>query len=396
VTPGRQRYWVRNGLAAAQVALTLILLFASGLMLSGVDRAVNGAMGFDKRGLLLGRVMLPERPYVEPERRRQFAAGVLDRVQQIPAVTRAAVISNLPYAGNNTSRQFWPEGVTLRESEARPVDYRRMTPEYFETMRIPLLAGRALTAADREGTDPVAVVSQTLADRYWPNGDAVGRRFALAADGDLITVVGVVGDVLHDWFQQRRAPTVYRPLAQDPPLSQVVVLRVVGNPLNVAGDLRRAVSASDVDQPIMSLLSMEELIRDRTAGLTYIAGMITVVAGIALVLAVMGLYSLMTYLVSRRTQELGVRLALGATRWQIVMLAARRGIYITLAGVAIGAGVSVLTGQLMESALFGLVSVNAWHLPGFVALVFVVSGLASYLPSRRTAHLDPTTALRAE
>jgi ABC-type antimicrobial peptide transport system permease subunit len=104
----------------------------------------------------------------------------------------------------------------------------------------------------------------------------------------------------------------------------------------------------------------------------------------------------MTYLVSRRTQELGVRLALGATRWQIVMLAARRGIYITLGGVAIGAGVSVLTGQLMESALFGLVSVNAWHLPGFVALVFVVSGLASYLPSRRTAHLDPTTALRAE
>jgi putative ABC transport system permease protein len=353
-------------------------------------------MGFEKRGLLLARVMLPDRPYAEPERRRQFAKGVLDRVRNIPAVSDAAVISNLPYAGGNTSRQFWPEGVTLRQSDARFVDYRRATPDYFATMRIPILAGRGLSASDREGGERVAVVSQSLAARYWPNGDAIGRRFRLAADGDLITVVGIAGDVLHDWFQQRRAPTVYRSLEQDPPLSQVVVVRAIGDPLDVAGDLRRAVSAMDVDQPIMTLQTMEDLIRDRTAGLTYVARMIAAVAGIALALAVMGLYSLMAYLVSRRTQELGVRLALGATRWQVVTLTMRRGIYITVAGVLLGAVGSTVTGRLMESALFGLVAVNTWHLPAFVVLVTAVASLASYLPARRTAHLDPTTALRTE
>ena len=396
VTPGRQRYWVRNALAAGQVALTLILLFGSGLMLSGVDRAVNGAMGFDKRGLLLARVMLPEKPYAEPVTRRQFADGVLERVRNIPAVTHAAVVSNLPYSGGNTSRQFWPDGVAMLESEVRTVDYRRITPAYFETMRVPVLAGRTLTDADREGTQAVAVVSESLVARYWPTGDALGRRFTLAADGEPITVVGIVGDVLHDWFQRRRAPTVYRTIAQDAPLGQVVVLRTVGDPANVAGDLRRAVGAMDADQPIMSLQSMEQLIEDRTAGLAYIARMISVVSAIALVLALMGLYSLMTYLVSRRTQELGVRLALGATRWQIVSLATRRGLYITLAGVAVGAGISMVTGRLMESALFGLVSMNAWELPGFVVVVTMVSAIASYLPARRTARLDPTTALRAE
>jgi predicted permease len=396
VTPGRQRYWVRNALAAGQVALTLILLFGSGLMLSGVDRAVNGAMGFDKRGLLLARLMLPERPYTEPATRRQFADGVLERMRNVPAVTHAAVVSNLPYSGGNTSRLMFPEGADLRESEARPIDYRRITPGYFETMRIPLIAGRALTEADREGVQPVAVVSEALVARYWPNGDALGQRFTLGPDGQPVTVVGIVGDVLHDWFQQRRAPTVYRTIAQDAPFGQIVVLRTVGEPTSVAGDLRRAVSAMDADQPIMALQSMEDMIEDRTAGLAYVARMISVVAAIALGLALMGLYSLMTYLVSRRTQELGVRLALGATRWQIVSLATRRGLYITLAGVATGAAISMLTGRLMESALFGLVAMNAWQLPAFIVIVTTVSALASYLPARRTARLDPTTALRAE
>jgi predicted permease len=394
VTPGRQRYWIRNTLASAQVAVTLILLFGSGLMLNGLDRAVNGAMGFEKRGLLLARVTLPQRPYAEPTARRQFAAGVLERVRSIPAVTHAAVTSNLPYAGGNTSRQFWPEGVTLHQSEARYVDYRRITHEYFATMRIPLIAGRLLTSADREGTPPVAVVSRALADRYWPDNDAIGRRFKLAADGEFVTVVGVVGDVLQDWFQQRRSPTVYRALDQDAPFGQIVVLRSVGDPLAVAGDLRRAVAAMDADQPLIMLQTMEDLIRDRTAGLAFIARMVAVVAAIALVLALLGLYSLMTYLVSRRTQELGVRLALGARRWQIVMLATRRGLYITAAGVSIGAAVSVLAGQVMESTLFGFVAVNAWQLPLFVVVVTIVSAIASYLPARRTASLDPTTALR--
>jgi putative ABC transport system permease protein len=376
--------------------LTLTLLFGSMLLLSAVDQAVNGAMGFDKDRLLVARVALPEGPYAEPERRRQFAAGVLDRVRAIPAVSRAAMVSNIPYTGGNTSRQFYPDGDTLTSSEARPVDYRRATPDYCETLGIPLLAGRSLHDGDRDGTQAVAVVSQSLVDRYWPQQDPLGRSFRLAADGPPITVVGVVGDVLHDWFQRRRAPTVYRPSAQDAPLNQTFVVRTVGDPMRMAGDVRRAVAAVDADQPILLLQTMDAVIADRTAGLTYISGMITVVAGIALALALMGLYSLMAYIISRRTQELGVRLALGATRWQIVALTTRAGLRVTGVGLILGAALAFAAGRLMESALYGVVVLSVPELALVIAAVAVVSVTATYLPTRSAARLDPVAALRAE
>lgn len=398
-TAGRQRHWLRHSLAGAQVAITLALLFGALLMMGAADRSVNGAMGFDKRSLLVARLVLPEASYADEERRRQFIAGVLDRLRSIPAVAHAAMVSNLPYSGNNQMRQLWPEGIT-RESDVRAVDYRRTTSNYFETMRIPLLAGRLLDTSDRAGTVPVALVSRSLADRYWPGDDPVGRRFRLATegqpDGEPLTVVGVVGDVLHDWFQQRRAPTVYTPLAQDVPYSHAFVVRTVGDPLAVAGDVRRAVKALDPNQPILSLQTMENLIEDRTAGINFIARTIVVVASIALLLAIMGLYSLMTFLASRRTQELGVRLALGATRRQIVRVTIRQGVWITVGGLIVGAAMAAMLGRVMESTLYGIVSLSIWQLLAMVALVAFISMLASYLPARRTARLDPTTALRTE
>ena len=396
VTASRRRNWLRNSLAAAQVALTLTLLFCAGLMLDARSRAVHGDVGFDRTGVLVARLSLPEKPYEDADRRREFINGVLDRMRSIPAVSHAAMVSNLPYAGSNALRPFWPEGIALRESDVRNVDFRRMTPGYFETMRIPLLAGRPLNAGDREGTLPVAVVSQALADRYWPGGDAIGQRFKLTAEGDPITIVGIAGDVLHDWFQQRRAPTVYRPLAQDAPYDHTLVVRSVGDPLSLAGDLRRAVSAADPDQPIIMLQTMEDLIEERTAGLLSIAGMVTVIAMIALMLALMGLYSLMAYVASRRVPELGVRMALGATRWQIVSLVTAHGTRITIAGLILGTAAAFALGRVMESVLFGIVVVSGVQLAVLVAAVAAVALLASYLPARLAARLDPTAALRAE
>jgi putative ABC transport system permease protein len=396
MTAGRQRHWLRNGLAAAQVAMTVALLFGSGLMLSAVDRAANGPMGFDKGGLLVAGLRLPEVPYADPERRRQFINGVLERMRAIPAVSEVSMVSHLPFGGGNTSRPFWPEGVSLREGDVRQVDFRRVTPTYFETVRIPLLAGRGLDDTDRADTQLVAVVSQSLADRYWPGGHAIGRQFRLAADGSPITVVGIVGDVLQDWFQQRRAPTVYCPLAQDAPFLHSYTVRTIGDPLSVAGDVRRAVRALDADQPIIRLQSMQDLIDDRTAGIRLISRMLVVVALIAFALAVLGLYSLMAFMVSRRTQELGVRLALGATRWQIIGVTTRQGAWVTLVGLAAGAAAAVGLGRVMESILYGIVVLSVGQLVALVGLIAGVAMLASYLPARRTASLDPTTALRAE
>ena len=395
-TAPRQRLWLRNSLAAAQVALTLALLFGSGLILSAADRAVNGAFGFEKRDLLVARLVLPERPYADATRRRQFIEGVLERVRAIPAVSSASMISNLPYGGNNTSREFWIDGVTLQPGEVRRVDYRRATPEYFATMKIAMLSGRSFNDGDRVDTTQVAIISRIVADRYFNDPNPLGRQFRLTADGPPITVIGVAGDILHDWFQQRRAPTVYRPLAQDPPFAHSFVVRTVGNPVSVAGDLRRAVNAIDPDQPIIALETMESLVEERSAGLNFIAKALGVVAVIALVLAVMGLYSLMAYMVSRRTQELGVRMALGATKWQVIGVTSGQGIRITFAGLLLGILAAIGIGRLMESVLFGVVSTSVLQLTLLVILVAAVSLLATYIPARRTSRLDPTLALRSE
>jgi len=395
-TAPRRRQWLRNALGVAQVAITLALLFGSALMLTAADRAVNGATGFDKQGVLTARLVLPEGPYAEPERRRQFIDTVLDRLRMIPAVSAAAMASSLPYGGSTGSREFRPAGVPLEPGDVRHADYRRITPEFFSALRIPLLAGRLLNDADRDTTQAVAVVSRSLADRYWPNADPLGRQFSVGDSKEPITIVGIVGDVVQDWFQQRRAPTVYRPATQEAPFSVAFVVRTVGDPLSVAGDVRRAVAAADPDQPIVALQTMEDLVEDRTAGITVVARMIGVVAFIALVLAVLGLYSMMAYMVSRRTRELGVRLALGATRWQVIGLTSAHGIRITVLGLVIGALAAAALGRVMESALFGVVASSAWQLLALMALVASVSAVASYIPARRIARLDPTTALRTE
>ena len=242
----------------------------------------------------------------------------------------------------------------------------------------------------------MAVVSRGLADRYWPGENAIGRRFKVAADGPWITIVGVVGDVLHDWFQQRRAPTVYRPLSQEAPFPHAFVVRTIGDPTSIAGDLRRAVASADPDQPVMELKSMEDHIADRTSGLTFVARALGVVAVIAFVLAITGLYSLIAFLASRRTQEIGVRMALGAGWWQVIRLATAQAVRITVAGIALGGLLAAALGRVMESVLQGGVSNSLWQLAGLIVLLTVVALAAAYFPARRAADIDPTVALRAD
>ncbi|MGE0042634.1 MAG: ADOP family duplicated permease [Vicinamibacterales bacterium] len=396
MTASGGRQWVRTALAAAQVALTLALVVASSLILRAVDGAVNGELGFDKRDVLTARLTLPEQPYADAGRRRQFITRVLDHLDGVPAVTGAAVTSTLPYAGSNTGRDFYPEGQTLTPAEVRSVDYRRVTPGYLDTMKIPLLAGRGLTDNDRDDTRPVALVSASLAERYWPGADPIGRRFRTAPDGEWIEVVGVAGDVMHDWFMNQHRPTVFRPVGQDVGYSMAIVARTIGDPTGVAGEMRRAIALADPDQPIQAIASMDQVVADKVAGIGYLAHALAVMSGIALALALMGMYSLMAYLAARRTQEIGVRLALGATKWQVIRLTATQAVRITAIGVVIGTAMAVGVGRVMESALFGLVTLGPLQLAGIVLALTAVALLAGYLPARRAANLDPALALRTE
>jgi putative ABC transport system permease protein len=393
LTPGRRRNWTRNVLATAQVALTLAVLFGSGLMLSAADRATTN-LGFDKNNVLVAEVNLPARTYESPESRRRFLTSVLDSMAAIPAVTESAFTTHAPYGSANTDRPIWPEGQEVREGEVRRASYRRISPQYFSALRIPLQAGRAFNDADRPDSPPVAIVSAGFAETHWPGQDPLGRRFKIAEDGSWITVVGISGNVVHDWFFRRTDATVYRPFMQELPFRAVFTLRTVGDPMALAGDLRRAVAAADPDLPIASLSSMVSLVQTRVAGLSFIAGSLGVIALIAFVLALMGIYSLMAYVTSQRTQEIGVRMALGASWWQVVRLTTTQALKITVAGTLVGSALAFGLGRVMQSILLGIVTTSVLQLAALVAVLTTATLLAAYLPARRAARLDPTNALR--
>ena len=392
--PGRQ--WLRSLLAGAQVALTLALMVASALIVGAVNRAANGAMGFDKRNLITAHMTLPVGPYADQQRRRAFAATLLERVRGVPSVTEVAVISALPYASLAPSRTVYLDGQSVDEAVPRTVDLQRATPGYFAALRIPLVAGRGLSDSDGPDSPRVAVVSQRLAEDYWPGQDPLGQRLRLEKDGEWLVVVGVVGDVLQDWFTGRRLPTVYRPLAQDATLSMTFVARTEGNPTLVADAVRRAVTAADADQPIETLATMEQVITAKVTGIDYFAKVITVMSGVALLLAVMGMYSLMSYLSSRRTREIGLRLALGATRPQVMWLTASRAGRITAGGVVAGLALAAMLGRVMQTALFGLVAPDPWVLLAAVLALVAITLAAGFVPARKAARQDPWQALRAD
>ena len=394
LTPGRRRGWLSSTLATSQVALALALLFGSGLLLSVADRAVNGALGFDKNNVLIGQVVLPERAYADADKRRQFITSVARGMEQIPAVSDVGMTSNVPAGFSNASRSFLPEGQDLRENEAPVVDFRRVSDGYFAALRIPLLKGRWFDDRDRTDSTPVAVVSTGLAEGYWPGQDPLGRRFKTPIDGEWTTVIGVSGDVVHNWFTRRRDHTVYRPVGQDAPFQMVFTLRTVGDPTALAGDLRRAIAAVDADQPISMLSTLDQLVNERAAGLAFIANSLVVVALIALALSVLGIYSLMAYLTAQRTQEIGVRMALGAGRWQVLRLTTAHALRITTIGTLVGGVLAFGVGRVMQSVLFGLVSTNLWQLMVLIAILAMAALLAAYIPARRASRIDPMIALR--
>jgi putative ABC transport system permease protein len=392
-TASRQRKFMRSALAATQVALALALLFASVLALTAADRTINGLLGFDKRNVLVAQLNLPERSYPDAVTRRQFIDRVNAALRTIPAVEQLGTVSIIPAAFNNSSRKVLPEGTTLTENEARLAEFRRADSGYFAAMRIPLIRGRLFDQSDRVESTRVAVVSDAVARRYWPNDDPIGKRFRLGAEGPLLTVIGVSGNIVHNWFV-RQSDAVYLPISQDAPYSVAFAVRTVGDPNALAGDLRRAITAADPDQPIGALAALDLMIEERAAGFAFIARALGVVGALALVLAVLGIYSLMAYLTAQRTQEIGVRMALGAGHWQVIRLTTAHAIRITAAGSLIGAVLAFGLGRLMQSLLPGLMLTNLWQLATLMLVLSVAALLAAYLPARRASRIDPMNALR--
>jgi putative ABC transport system permease protein len=390
------RQILRRGLVVAQMSIALPLLVAAGLGVIGTDRFLNGPQGYDPDGVLTMRLVLPDRTYSDNAARRRFVDRAEEALVSVPDVKHAALINTIPASGNNSSRTIEIDGhPPVDPKNPESVDSRVMTPAYFDAMRIPIVRGRGLTAADRDTSQPVVVVSESMAAKFWPNEDPIGRRLK-TRNGPWITVVGICGDIIQDWFDRRNSPTMYRPLAQSPSDYLSIVVRTSGDPTVAAGAIRQALLRVDATQPVFETMSMRQRLWERTIGLRYLSSIMAAFAVLALVLAAVGLYAVISYLVAQRRHEIGLRIALGATRRDVMRLTV--GQAFTLAGIGIGIGLalSFALARLMQAGLLGIATMDLRVFAGFSAALMAAALLAGYLPARRAARIDPMVALRAE
>jgi putative ABC transport system permease protein len=395
VTGGPSRSRLRRGLVVAEIALALPLLVASGLAAVGAHRFASGPQGYEPAGVLRARTILPETTYATPDSRLAFAERLVDAARQIPGVEMAATSSILPAAGGNSQRRLTIDGRPPDPDNPVSVDYRVVSPDYLPLLRVPIVQGRGITSADRDKSELVVVISQSVARRFWPGESPLGRRLRLGGDErPWLLIVGVAGDTIHDWFSSRREITAYVPVAQAPSLLVNLVVRTNGDPESLAAPIRRAVAAVDPNQPAFEVMTMSEALHIRTTGLRFVSGLMAAFGVLALVLATVGIYSVMAFYVAQRRYEMGIRLALGAASRDILRLTLGHGARMAALGIVIGLVAGVALARVMESALFGIVALEPWLFAAIAATLVVAALVASLLPALHATRVDPAIALR--
>ncbi len=399
-TAGRGRQRGRNALVVVQMAAALVLVATAGLAVRSSLALLNGPQGYDPDRLLTLDVNLSEGAYPEPQKRLDFVRDASARFAALPGVTAVTVANVLPARNGNNWRGVEIEGQPLpKDAEAPNVDARWVEPNYFAVMRLPLLQGRAFEEGDDADAPRVAVVSRSFAQRFWPGQDAMGKRFrTVTREGDQpwLTVVGVCGDVIHQWVTRRNYSTMYVPMRQEPRTRLAFALRTTGDPDALGPAVRRALMDVDADQPADDVLSMRRAIHRGTIGMQYIAGIMAAFGVLALVLAVSGVYGVLSYRVSLRTVEIGVRMALGATKGDVLGLTLGQALRLAGAGLGVGAVLAFGMGRVLSSTLHGAVASDPALLAAVTVALALASLAAAWVPARRAMRIDPAAALRSE
>jgi predicted permease len=395
---GRGLRRARAALVVSDVALALVLLVGVGLTLRSFLLVLGVDPGFDPEGVVVTQVNALGPEYVEEPAVVALHREISQSVLAIPGVETVGMSSQLPLGGS-----FDRAGLVV---EGRPVDGPALVPDaeryaivgdYLSVLRIPLLRGRALGDQDREDTSPVALVNETLARRYWPDEDALGGRIRLGGDDAAgMTVVGSVGDVRPYRLEEAPNLQVYVPQSQFATSYMTLAARTSGDPTAVADGLRRAVWAVDADLAVPAASLLEEVVSGATAQRRFVLGLLSVFAGLAILLTMVGIYGLLAYHVEQRRQEIGIRVALGAARGDVFRLVVVRGLGLTLVGVAVGLVGALALTRFIAAMLFGVAPTDALTLVTVTALMLGVSLLACWLPARRAARVDAPLALAAE
>jgi putative ABC transport system permease protein len=349
--------------------------------------------------LLTLRLAITANRYREPHQMAAFYRQVLERIEALPGVTSAVAVTAMPYSGHSSGRNFTMEGKTVEPGNPPNAMYQVTSATYFPTLHVGLLAGRFLSESDGADAPKVAVVSNRLAQRWFKQESPIGKRLKLGAPDSKspwITIVGVVGDLPHNPYERQPRPTLYVPYQQSPDLWMDIGVRTAGDPLRLAPSVTAAIRAVDPEEPITEMQTMEKAIYDQAIGLNYMAVLMGIFGLIALLLSAIGVYGVMAYLVSEQTHEIGIRMALGAPRINVLRMILRRGLLTTLAGLAVGLPLAYGFSRLMASLIYGVTASDPVSFLGIPVALLAASALAVYIPARRAMRIDPIIALRYE
>jgi putative ABC transport system permease protein len=391
---------LRALLVTSEIALALVLLVGAGLMVNGFNNLLNSEMGFERSHVITFRVALSDEKYRTPGQVRNYYDRVVTGLKALPGVESADCLTSVPSGWTWNWTEYSAEGrPPSLPSELPSTISQIVTPEFFTTMRMRLLKGRSISAEDGPEAAPVAVISERMARDNWPGQDPIGKYLKLGSrEGPEPErrVIGVVADIRSSAFETSPGPTTYVPLAQSPPLSSAFVVRTSGNPLSSSSAVAAQVRRVDPDVAAYDVRSLEQIISDNVSGVESSARIMLIFGVIALTLAAAGIFAVMAYSVGQRTHEIGVRMALGARRIDILTLVVKSAVKMAITGLAIGTVVALLLSRSLSSALFGVVQINPAVFVFLTLILAAVAAVAAYIPARSATKLDPMQALRCE
>ncbi len=395
---GTGRHRLRSALVVAEIALSLVVLVGAGLVIRSVQRIEHVDPGFRADGVLTFQVFLSPGKYLKDPQRAAVAARLLDRLRALPGVARAGLINSLPMGQVRVLIDAIVENRPTAPNESPPqVDWRSVSPGYFEAMAIPLVTGRVFSDSDAAGTLDTVVVDDSLAKRFWPGESALGKRMKLNdGQGKWLTVVGVVKNVRALGLDVDSGQEIYTPWAQVPRQLLAFALRTRGEPLALVSAARQAVHGVDADLPVERVSTMNEVVARSLVGRRSYALLLAVFAVVALALVSVGVYGVMSYSVVRRVQEIGIRMALGARRAEVLKMVVGQGMALAGLGIGVGLALALASSRLVASLLYGVSSTDVLTFAAVTLVLLALALLACWLPARRATRVDPMVALRAE